>query len=61
MRVEKEKRMNATRAHPSLERAAVDGGDARGRGLGLEPDRPARRGGTDIEGAYSTGKFDYHK
>ena len=53
--------MNATPAHPPLERAAADGGDARGRGLGPEPDRPPRRGGPDIEGAYSTGKFDYHK
>ena len=44
-----------------LERAAADGGDARGRGLGPEPDRPARRGGPDLEGAHSTGKFDYHK
>ena len=50
--------MNATRAHPSLERAAVDGGDARGRGLSLEPDRPARRRGTDLKGANSTGKLD---
>ena len=46
---------------PSTERAAADGGDPRWRGLGAEPDRPPGRGGTDIEGAHSTGKFDYHK
>ena len=38
-----------------LERTSVDGGDARGRGLGAEPDRAAGRGGADLEGADSTG------
>ena len=48
--------MNATA--PSTERAASHGGDPRGGGLGPEPDRPARRRGTDLKGANSTGKLD---
>ena len=39
-----------------VERASAHGGDARGRGLGAEPDSAACRGGASLKGAYSTGE-----